>query len=92
MLGEVTAAAAHHEPRIGAGPPRDRRREVSAGTAVELTVAGADRPLRAHVTSVSSDLEPPLDFAVAEADIVEAVAARDVQIGTLGDVRVVAAK
>ena len=72
--------------------PRDRRREVSAGTAVELTVAGADRPLRAHVTSVSSDLEPPLDFAVAEADIVEAVAARDVQFGTLGDVRVVAAK
>jgi RND family efflux transporter MFP subunit len=72
--------------------PRDRRREVSAGTAVELTVAGADRPLRAHVTSVSSDLEPPLDFAVAEADIVDAGAARDVQIGTLGDVRVVAAK
>jgi macrolide-specific efflux system membrane fusion protein len=72
--------------------PRDRRREVSAGTAVELTVTGADRPLRAHVTSVSSDLEPPLDFAVAEADIVDAGAARDVQIGTLGDVRVVAAK
>jgi macrolide-specific efflux system membrane fusion protein len=70
--------------------PRDRRREVSAGTAVELTVAGADRPLGARVTSVSSDLEPPLDFAVAEADIVDAGAARDVQIGTLGDVRVVA--
>jgi RND family efflux transporter MFP subunit len=69
--------------------PRERRREVSAGTAVELTVAGADRPLRANVTSVSSDLEPPLDFAVAEADIIDAGAARDVQIGTLGDVRVV---
>jgi macrolide-specific efflux system membrane fusion protein len=70
--------------------PRDRRREVSIGTAVELTVAGADRPLRARVTSVSSDLEPPLDFAVAEADILDARAARDVQIGTLGDVRAVA--
>lgn len=70
--------------------PHDRRREFSAGTAVELTVAGADRPLRARVTSVSSDLEPPLDFAVAEADIVDASAARDVQIGTLGDVRAVA--
>ena len=44
------------------------------------------------MTSVSSDLEPPLDFAVAEADIVDAGAARDVPIGTLGDVRVVAAK
>lgn len=70
--------------------PRDRRREVSTGTIVELTVASADRPLRARVTSVSSDLEPPLDFAVAEADIVDAGAARDVQIGTLGDVRAVA--
>lgn len=70
--------------------PRDRRREVSTGTAVELTVTGADRPLQARVTSVSSDLEPPLDFAVAEADIIDAGAARDVQIGTLGDVRAVA--
>jgi len=72
--------------------PRARRREVSTGTIVELTVAGVDRPLRARVTSVSSDLEPPLDFAVAEADIVDAGAARDVQIGTLGDVRTVAAR
>jgi len=69
--------------------PRDRRRELSTSTVVELTVAGADRPLRARVTSVSSDLEPPLDFAVAEADIDDATAAREVQIGTLGDVRVV---
>jgi hypothetical protein len=44
----------------------------------------------ARVTSVSADLEPPLDFAVAEADIVDAGVARDVQIGTLGDVRAVA--
>jgi hypothetical protein len=69
--------------------PRDRRRDLAAGTQVELTVAGADRPLRARVTSVSSDLEPPLDFAVGEADILDANAARDVQIGTLGEVRVV---
>jgi RND family efflux transporter MFP subunit len=69
--------------------PRDRRRELSTGTVVELTVAGAARPLRARVTSVSSDLEPPLDFAVAEADIDDAAAAREIQIGTLGDVRVV---
>jgi len=67
---------------------RDRRREVAPGAMVELTVAGADHPLRARVTSVSTDLEPPLDFAVAEADIVDPGAARDVQIGTLGEVRV----
>ena len=41
---------------------------------------------------VSADFEPPLDFAVAEADIVDAGAAHDVQIGTLGDVRAVAAR
>jgi RND family efflux transporter MFP subunit len=70
--------------------PRDRRREISTGTAVELTVAGEDQPLQARVTSVSSDLPPPLDFAVAEAELVDAGAARDVQIGTLGDVRAVA--
>jgi RND family efflux transporter MFP subunit len=70
--------------------PRDRRRDVIDGTVVELTVAGADHPLRARVSSVSTDLEPPLDFAVAEADISNAGAAHDIQIGTLGDVRVVA--
>ena len=70
--------------------PRGRRRDVVEGTVVELTVAGADHPLRARVTSVSTDLEPPLDFAVAEADIGDTGAAHDVQIGTLGDVRVVA--
>ena len=72
--------------------PRDRRHEVSAGAAVELTVAGAEQPLRARVASVSSDLEPPLDFAVGEADIIDAGAAHDVQIGTLGDVHVVASR
>jgi hypothetical protein len=55
-------------------------------------IARKTRPLRAHVTSVSSDLEPPLDFAVAETDIVDAAAARGVQIGTLVEVRVVAAR
>jgi ABC-type glutathione transport system ATPase component len=63
------------------------------GTYHHLVAAagGAAHP-NARVTSVSSDLEPPLDFAVAEADIVDAGAARDVQIGTLGDVRAVAAR
>jgi hypothetical protein len=62
------------------------------GKHVALTAAGADHLLRASVTSVSTDLEPPLDFAVAEADIRDAGAAHDLQIGTLGDIRVVAAR
>jgi len=52
---------------------------------------GQARP-GASVTSVSTDLEPPLDFAVAEADITDAGAAPGVQIGTLGDVRVMATR
>ena len=71
---------------------RDRRHEVAGGTLVELSVAGADQPLQARVTSVSSDLEPPLDFAVAEADVVDAGATHGGQIGTLVDVRLVAQK
>jgi len=70
----------------------DRRHEITSATLVELSVAGADLPLQARVTSVSSDLEPPLDFAVAEADLVDADAARGVQIGTLVDVRLVTQK
>ena len=69
--------------------PRDRRRELTPRTVVELTVAGADHPLRARVTAVSSDLEPPLDFAVGEADILEDAAASDVQVGALGELRVI---
>jgi hypothetical protein len=37
---------------------------------------------------VSADLEPPLDFAVAEADVVGAMP--DVPVGSVGDVRVTA--
>ena len=70
--------------------PRDRRREVALGTAVELTVAGRYQPLRARVASISSDLGPPLDFALAEAEIVDAAAARDIPAGTHGDLRTLA--
>ena len=70
--------------------PSDRQRQVRIGAAIEFTVAGTDRPLRARVTSVSSDLGPPLDFALAEAEIVDAGAARDVPARTLGEVRTAA--
>lgn len=64
---------------------RDRHREVAVGAHVQLRVEG--KLLDAHVTSVSPDLEPPLDFAIAEADI--APPASDVPVGALGDVQVV---
>jgi macrolide-specific efflux system membrane fusion protein len=71
----------------------EHQHEIAPGATVELTLGGpgggAGQPLRARVTAVSADLEPPLDFAVAEADIVDPRAARGVQIGTLVDVRVV---
>jgi len=67
---------------------RERRREIAVGTAVELRIADVTTPLPAHVTSVSADLEPPLDFAVAEADLEPGAALAEVQVGTLGDVRV----
>jgi multidrug resistance efflux pump len=68
----------------------EHQHEVATGTTVELTFAGADHPMRARVTSVSADLEPPLDFAVAEANLVDPGGARGVPIGTLVDVRVTA--
>ncbi|HEX3760629.1 MAG TPA: HlyD family efflux transporter periplasmic adaptor subunit [Kofleriaceae bacterium] len=67
----------------------EHQHEIASGVLVELTVGSTGHPLRARVTSVSADLEPPLDFAVAEANIVDPGAARGVQIGTLVDVRVV---
>jgi RND family efflux transporter MFP subunit len=64
---------------------RDRRKDVEVGGEVALTVPGADHPVTATVRSVSADLEPPLDFAVAEADV---VGAPDLPIGSVGDVRI----
>ena len=63
-----------------------RRRDVVNGTIVELHIPGVATALEARVTSVSMDLEPPLDFAVAEADLLGG--STELQIGTLGDVRI----
>ena len=64
----------------------DRRHDFVEGTAVELRVPGVAAALAAHITAVSADLEPPLDFAVAEADITDTTP--DLQIGVLGEVRI----
>jgi hypothetical protein len=87
-----TRAVAPSNVTIRFAVPRDRRREVAIGAAVEVTVVGNAQPLRARVASVSNDLGPPLDFALAEAEIeiVDAAAARDIPIGTHGDLRTLA--
>ena len=49
--------------------PRGHRAELAVGTTVEVTIDGVDQPLRAKVIDLSGDLEAPLQFAVATADI-----------------------
>ena len=66
---------------------RDRRLDIASGTIITLTLPGVAQPLQARVTTVSSDLEPPLEFAVAEADVIGA-APIGAQIGEIGDVRI----
>lgn len=66
---------------------RDRRKDIAQGTQVALRVPGVEREVTARVTSVSADLEPPLDFAVAEAEVIGD--APDAPIGSVGDVQVV---
>ncbi len=63
---------------------RERRKDIDIGSEVVLAVGGVD--ITARVSSVSADLEPPLDFAVAEADVVGTMP--DVPVGSVGDVRV----
>jgi RND family efflux transporter MFP subunit len=65
----------------------DRRHDVAPGTRVTLRVAGVDGVVEALVTTVSADLEPPLDFAVAEADVIGVPT--DAQVGAVGDVQVI---
>jgi len=65
---------------------RDRRKDIDVGGEVALSVPGAEQPVIAKVSSVSADLEPPLDFAVAEADVVGTTP--DLPIGSVGDVRI----
>ncbi len=49
--------------------PRGRRGEFAIGAAVLVTLDGVDHPLPAKVIDLSAELEAPLQFAVATADI-----------------------
>lgn len=69
---------------------RERRHDVDTGTEIALRVPGVDHVVTARVTSISADLEPPLDFGVAEAEVIDG--SQDVQIGTVGDVTIATPK
>lgn len=66
------------------------RSSVDVGTLVDVTGEGIGGSIRARVTAVSAELEPPLSFAIAEAGLVEAGIAQ-LTLGTRVDVRIAAA-
>jgi HlyD family secretion protein len=52
--------------------PRALRNELAIGSSVDVIVDGVT--LRAPVVEISADLEPPLQFAIATADLVDDLA------------------
>lgn len=68
--------------------PKEHRRLVAPGKRVELHIEGVARPLWATVERVA-DQEPPLDFAVVEADIDDSKLSPDeVRLTAKGRVRI----
>lgn len=68
--------------------PRGHRGDFALGTIVEVTFDGAGEPLRAKVIDLSADLEAPLQFAVATADIDDArLPPDDGRVGAAAEVR-----
>lgn len=59
--------------------PRALRDEIAIGSTVEVIIDGAT--LRAPVIEISADLEPPLQFAIATADIVDDASSHLARVG-----------
>ncbi len=59
--------------------PRPLRGELAVGSSVEVVADGVT--LRAQVVEISADLEPPLQFAIATADLVDDATSRAVRVG-----------
>lgn len=59
--------------------PRALRNELAIGETVEVIVDGVT--LRAPVVEISADLEPPLQFAIATADVIDDAAAATARVG-----------
>ena len=60
---------------------------LQTGTRVRARLAGSGQVVSAIVRNVSTDLEPPLQFIVADADIDDAaVSSESIQVGVVGRV------
>lgn len=59
--------------------PRALRGELAVGSSVEVMADGV--ALRAQVVEISADLEPPLQFAIATADLADDESTRGVRVG-----------
>ncbi len=59
--------------------PRALRNELAIGETVEVIVDGVT--LRAPVVEISADLEPPLQFAIATADVIDDDSAATARVG-----------
>lgn len=67
--------------------PPEQREQVVVGQRLSVLPAGATAPLVATVRVVNRTLEPPLRFAIVEADFAEvAIADRDSMLGKVVDV------
>jgi RND family efflux transporter MFP subunit len=69
--------------------PREHRAQLRLGQPVELAVDGAPRRVWATVTNISGAQEPPIHFAVVEADIDDSkLAPGELAVASVGRVRI----
>ena len=68
--------------------PKEHKNLVKIGGRVELRVAGVEQPIWANITTIS-DEEPPITFAVVEADIDDThLRPGEIQVASEGRVRI----
>jgi hypothetical protein len=66
--------------------PPEERDAITVGQRLTVLPAGATTPLVATVRVVNRNLEPPLRFAIVEADFRAEIADRDAMLGKIVDV------
>jgi RND family efflux transporter MFP subunit len=66
--------------------PRHRRAEIAIGSIVQAQAEGVE--IRARVVEISSDLEPPLQFAIASAEVISDVRKLEIANRVGAEVRV----
>jgi RND family efflux transporter MFP subunit len=73
--------------------PKEDRDAIDKGQKVELTLEGEKRTIWATVTNISEAQEPPINFAVVEADIDDSkLAPGEIDVATVGRVRIADAR